>query len=227
MLMDQQAAWARAPREGSRAYHAFCHHRDLGVGRSVAKAWTAHQTQCLHLTPAPRRRASKRWEVWCALWAWPQRSEAWDLDVERQTREKAVKELIDARLRHLRIVQAQQQAASVSARVVLEVAQDPSQIAKLVREARDSSRLLLDHLDRASRNAHAAVALVECERLILGLSTSSVEVDDTRRPRSIGDTIPSNPRMTELAIELLALYDADRVSNPEVRAQAPGAVART
>ena len=203
-MMDEHVAWERQLREGPKAFHAFCHHRDLGTGRSVVKAWREHQTQCLHAEPAPRRRSPKRWEVWCTTWAWRQRAEAWDADVERQVRIKCAKELVDAKTLHLRIVRSNLQVAVVNSRIALEVLSDPTQIAKLVQEARGSSARLLDHLDRVTRNAHATVQLVECERLILGLATQIVDVDvEDRRADSFANRIAANPKATALAIALL------------------------
>jgi len=204
MLTDEQVAWDRLPRETARDFHYFCHYRDLGDGRSLLKAWLDHQRRCLQVEPTPRRRCPKRLETRSRLCGWVQRAELRDRDIERQTREKAAKELVDCRIRQLRLIQAQMQSASVTARIVLEAVADPTQLPKLVAEARGSSRILLDHLDRASRNAHATVSLVECERLILGLSTQSIELDD-KRTQSIGDRVPEDPRRVELAIALLDL----------------------
>lgn len=200
--MDEQVvAWERQRGETAKQFHAFCHHRDLGSDRSVVKAWIDHQTRCLHVQPAPRRRSPKRWEVWCARWGWPQRAELYDADLERQVRLKCAKELVDARSRHLRIVVAQLQVVAANSRVVLEALSDPTQIGRLVSDARSSSKRLLEHLDRAARNASATAQLVETERLILGMSTEIVELEDRRA--SLGSRIPENPQAVALAIQLL------------------------
>jgi hypothetical protein len=188
-MTDERPPWERQSGEPSRAFHGFAHFRDLGAGRSIAIAYRTHRTTCLHHDSTVRTsnaRYPRCWGGWSAVWGWVARAEAWDCEIERQVRAAAAKRLVDARLRHLRVIQANLQTATVTSRIVLEAVSDPTQLQKLVTEARGSSRLLLEHLDRAARNAMATTRLVECERLILGLSTESVELDDKRARTIVG-----------------------------------------
>jgi len=183
------------PGEGPKAFAAFCIYRDQGPARSLDKAWRAAHPQAGH------RRRSKTWAEWSSRWRWLTRAEEFDAHVELEGRKRFAKELQDAKARHARVIQANLQAAMVSTRVVLETLNDATQLAQLVTEARQSPARLKEHLDRSGRHANAVVQLVECERLILGMSTTIVEVEGRRE--TFGDRISRDPEATALAIMLL------------------------
>ena len=46
MSANRVVAWAQQDGETRPAYHAFCHYRDLGEGRSAQAAWVEHVETC-------------------------------------------------------------------------------------------------------------------------------------------------------------------------------------
>lgn len=62
--------------ESSKAYHAFCHYRDLpAYDRSVRKAWLEHLAECPDVKQVARREGfPKGWERWCAKFSWVERA---------------------------------------------------------------------------------------------------------------------------------------------------------
>lgn len=75
---DEQL-WDRMPDEGSAAYAAFCAYRDLGVGRSLERAYRATKGQ-------DKGHVSGRWTLWAKAYNWRDRAEAYDVHMERQAR---------------------------------------------------------------------------------------------------------------------------------------------
>jgi len=84
-------------RESHRAYQAFCLYRDMGAQRSIRNlfnSFTIRQTSDSQAL-VPAERISKLWS-WSAKYDWPARAQAWDSELERQSREaqiEAVREM--------------------------------------------------------------------------------------------------------------------------------------
>jgi len=71
--MPDRQPWERRKGEGSKAYAAFLRYRDLGPGRSVAKAVGARQA-----AKEGKARYFHWWRRWAGKYEWKVRAEAWD-----------------------------------------------------------------------------------------------------------------------------------------------------
>jgi hypothetical protein len=94
------------------------------------------------------------------------------------------------------------QTLTVPSRALLEALQDPNVMPRLVAEARESSRGVFKLLELVTWCGRTIPGLVEVERLALGMSTEVIEIDD-KREDTIGARIASDPKATDLAIQLL------------------------
>ena len=83
----------RRPGESAKAFHAFCHYRDLPVfSRSIDAAWAEHVRECLkHQTST--KQAPGNWKSWSAANDWPARAADHDDDLSRLRRERRAAEL--------------------------------------------------------------------------------------------------------------------------------------
>ena len=83
----------RRPGESAKAFHAFCHYRDLPVfSRSIDAAWAEHVRECLkHQTST--KQAPGNWKSWSAANDWPARAADHDDDLSRRRRERRATEL--------------------------------------------------------------------------------------------------------------------------------------
>ena len=204
MSTENRAAWERQRREPSRSWHAFTHFRDLSVDRSIARAWRQHRATCAHV-PAPEgRRAPGRWAIWSARWGWVDRAARWDAEIDRQHREKSMQAQLEARERHARLAQATLTVLTMPIRAALEAAKDPTVIQRLTEHAKIGSGGAIQLLATISRMAQVIPSMVTVERLALGMTTESMEVEDKRNvDASFADRITQDPEATSLAIALL------------------------
>ena len=83
----------RRPGESAKAFHSFCHYRDLPVfSRSIDAAWAEHVRECLkHQTST--KQAPGNWKSWSAANDWPARAADHDDDLSRLRRERRAAEL--------------------------------------------------------------------------------------------------------------------------------------
>jgi hypothetical protein len=193
----ERQAWDRQPLEPSRAYHAFCHVRDLGdAKRSIFAAWLAHKTHCEHVAVAPgRRRAPARWEEWSTAWGWQDRSSAFDSDVRSQKDVALKAEQIETCKRHARAAQGAFTILTVPIRALLDRLQHPEFMAELAKMS------ALGLLREALKAIDGLPAVAAMEREALGIKDDGVPLDPP--DMSFSNRIASNPEATRAAIELL------------------------
>lgn len=200
MAADQ---WERQPGEPSKAYHAFAHYRDMGVTRSIDKAYKQHCITCLHLGgEIVARRHSAGWMIWSQRWGWVDRTIAWDAETDRQVRTKVMKAQVDARERHARLAQGTLTALSAPVRATLEALADPAVLQQLAAGAKTGSAGALHMLTMVARVAAAIPAMVSMERLALGMTTESVEIVEPQEI-TLSQRIMADPEATQMAIALL------------------------
>ena len=96
-------AWEIQDDESSKAYHAFCHYRDLPPsGRSIDAAYAEHLDHCQDKAtnspetvtkPSPRKRAIPSWKHWSVDHTWPSRASWHDSDLALRRRERRAGEV--------------------------------------------------------------------------------------------------------------------------------------
>jgi hypothetical protein len=195
--------WERQPNEHPKAYHAFCHYRDLKV-RSQPLAYREHKLKCEGLTVTTI--APRRWGVWSAEWKWRDRCAAYDTEIERQVRERLIKAQVEARERHARMAQATLTTLTMPIKAVLEASQNRDWMKGLTDAASAGPHAAMAFIRDISRIAGVFPGLVAVERLALGMSTEAVEIDDKRDDdldAVLAKRIIEDPAATELAIQLL------------------------
>ena len=221
-IEEAQEPWVRQEGETHRAFHAFCHYRDLPV-RSTRVAYHNHKRDCENVKTDETRQAPKGWHLWSSKWGWYARSSAWDNELDRQTREKLASDQVEARLRHARMAQGTLQAMIAPVRAVLEAMKNPEFMQRMILQANKGDLPVHKMLTLVTRTAHAIAPVVAVERQALGLAAQSVEVDDRRKDEhGIAEQIATDSESTNLAIALL-----DRLSHAgEGPASGPGDVWR-
>jgi len=75
---DQAPPSDRLAEESSVAYAAYCGYRDLGLARSLEKAWRARVGRAAK----PAAKPSTTWELWSSKYQWVQRAAAHDAEIE-------------------------------------------------------------------------------------------------------------------------------------------------
>jgi hypothetical protein len=219
-LLDERLAWEQLDAETSKQHHAFCHYRDMGAVRSIDKAWHEHKARCEKKQVAGKKRAEHLWWNWASGFGWVARAEAWDREQHRLIRVKLSKDQVEAAARQARLAFANLQSLSIASRVILEaIQQDPTLLTRMVQQAQSSPLAALKYLEMAGTAARAMPGVVAVERLALGMNTELIEIED-KRAGSIGDSIATTERGTELAIALVAELDRTGEGGPERPGQA-------
>ncbi len=140
---------------------------------------------------------------WSARWGWIRRVELYDAELYRRIRLTFVQAQIEARERHARVAQAALTTLTIPVRALLDTLRDPTVLERLTRQACASPAGLIALLGVATRCASAIPAIIAVERLSLGMTTDSLDVDD-KPDLSFANRIAADPEAVELAIGLLA-----------------------
>ena len=80
----KRQSWEQQSKETSKAYAAYCFYRNLGVSRSLAKAYKAYlisQNKAIKSLAIPLS-----WKEWSKEWDWPQRNRDYDGYMEAKER---------------------------------------------------------------------------------------------------------------------------------------------
>ena len=186
---EERQPWERQASEPLRAFHGFRHFRDEPT-HSVAAAYRTHKRDCERNPVPDATEAPRRWRYWSTEWGWRERAALRDADMDRQVRDKLIADQLEARQRHARLAKGTLTVLSYPVRDALEAASDPAQRAKLV--------------SQVVRVASAIPAVVTMERLALGMTTESVEVEERRDfDIAFDNRILADPEAVELAIRLV------------------------
>jgi hypothetical protein len=203
--------WDIQSHEPPKSFHAFCHFRDLGLDRSIDKAWLEHQNRCLHVTWDSKRRATRNWWARSSDWGWVVRARAWDKYQDQLALAKLAKGQAEARERHAKMANAALQTLLLPSRLTLEALQDASLWPELLKEARKSPAHLLRLVELVAQAARSIPGLVQIERLSLGLTTEHIEIEDGRGDDTFASRVRADPEAQALAFSLL-----DRVAGSGV-----------
>jgi hypothetical protein len=205
--LEQPAAWFRQPGEPARSHHAFGHYDALGPGaRSLRRAYAEHKLRCDHITVSESRRAPGRWAAWSITWDWQTRVRLHDEALEAIKLQKIADVVAAASERHARVLQAAVSVASVLPRCVLECLQDPGQLAAIIAEAKRSPAGLLRLLSEARPFLGVIPGLIATERLLHGLPSEAVVVEDRRlSDMQFSQRLTSNPEAVDHLIAAMDL----------------------
>ena len=89
--------WERRENESARGWGAFVCYRDMGPRRSLAKVRQEY---------GKNKRLLERWS---AVHSWVKRVEAWDLEIDRRSRDALAQAILDMRERHIAMAMLLQQ----------------------------------------------------------------------------------------------------------------------
>lgn len=121
--------WERQKGESEKAYEAFAAYRDMGPERSITKV-----SQSLNKTRALIGR-------WSSQWNWTERARAYDNELEKEARAKAVKDRKAMTDRHIGIaMQLQKKALEALGSLSVED-MSPKDIKEYIKMATDLERL--------------------------------------------------------------------------------------
>lgn len=201
---DDRLPWEPQPEESRAAAHAWTHFRDLPASRrSVDAAYRQHARSCRGRQPGDKQRASWLWTTWARRHRWQQRAAAWDAHLDRQAREQKEREQLAARNRHAALANANLRVLALPSTASLVLLRDhPEAFTALVERARRSTAALRDLLLLAAACGRVIPALVELERLSLGMTSTEIALTE-RRDDALGALVPTDPEAVELALALL------------------------
>jgi len=229
--MPERPPWLRRKGEGSKAYAAFLRYRDLGPGRSVAKAVGARQA-----AKEGKARYFHWWRRWAGKYEWKVRSEAWDDHVAAVASDRLLDAQADAKaaeneenLRQQAARLAEARALAATARATVNTAA-PVALARLVRAQAQVAELLADPLarpgalDEAIKDAIAALNWAtksmevahKLEALALGKATDRTAVQlDPASVDKLADVITRNvpeEKWDTVVEEVVATMKGERVN---------------
>ena len=121
--------WERQKGESAQAYEAFTTYRDMGAERSLTKV-----SQALNKTRTLLGR-------WSSTWNWQERVRAYDNELEKEARARAIRGRKDMTERHIKIaMQVQKKALEALASLSVED-MSPKDVKEYIKMATDLERL--------------------------------------------------------------------------------------
>ena len=120
--------WERQKGESAQAYEAFAAYRDMGAERSLTKV-----AQSLNKTRTLIGR-------WSSAWNWQERVRAYDNELEKEARAKAIRGRKDMTERHIKIAMQVQKALEALASLSVED-MSPKDVKEYIKMATDLERL--------------------------------------------------------------------------------------
>lgn len=121
--------WERQKGESEKAYEAFVTYRDLGEKRTFTAVAKKLQKSCTLI---------RRWKV---AWEWQERVRAYDNELEKEARSKAVKSRKDMTERHIGIAMQLQKKALEALKELKPEEMTPKDIKEFIKMATDLERL--------------------------------------------------------------------------------------
>lgn len=121
--------WKRQKGESDKAYEAFVTYRDMGTDRSIRAV--------------AQKLAKSRTQIgkWSSGWEWTERVRAYDNELEKEARAKAIKGRKDMTDRHIKIAMQLQKKALEALTSLEAKAMAPKDIKEFIKMATDLERL--------------------------------------------------------------------------------------
>lgn len=121
--------WERQKDESSKAFEGFTVYRDMGAERSLAKAGRS------------LGKSKTLLEKWSSQWNWVERARAYDNEIERQAKAKAVKEVKEMHSRHIKIALQLQAKALEALNKTKPTLMEPKDIKEFIKVATELERM--------------------------------------------------------------------------------------
>lgn len=141
--------WERQKGESEKAYEAFVAYRDMGEKRTIVAV-------CKKLEKS--RTLIDRWKD---RWEWKERIRAYDNDLEKEARAKAIKDRKDMTTRHIGIAMQLQKKALEALQGLSVEDMTPKDIKEYIKMATDLERLNRTLEEDESRGSEAGASLAE------------------------------------------------------------------
>lgn len=141
--------WERQKGESEKAYEAFVAYRDMGEKRTIVAV-----AEKLQKSDSLIRRWKDRWE-------WKERVRAYDNDLEKEARAKAIKERKDMTTRHIGIAMQLQKKALEALQGLSVEDMTPKDIKEYIKMATDLERLNRTLEEDESKGGEAGASLAE------------------------------------------------------------------
>ncbi|KAB0577243.1 hypothetical protein EI53_01269 [Fusobacterium naviforme] len=141
--------WERQKGESEKAYEAFAAYRDLGEKRTIVAV-----AEKLQKSDSLIRR-------WKDRWNWKERVRAYDNDLEKEARAKAVKDRKDMTARHIGIAMQLQKKALEALQGLSVEDMTPKDIKEYIKMATDLERLNRTLEEDESKGGEAGASLAD------------------------------------------------------------------
>ena len=171
--------WERQQGESSKAFEAFVIYRDMGADRTL----TAVAEKLQKSYTLVRR--------WKERWRWPERVRAYDNDLEKAARAKAVKDRKDMISRHIKIATDLQDKACAALKNMDPQVMSPKDIKEILKMATD-----LERLNREIDETESGAGAKE-NNLLEALQDQTMEDIDTDDLPELQQTAESDTDMVE------------------------------
>jgi len=184
-MVDEVKVWEMGEGETAKAYEAFSAYRDLGAGRSLAKA------------AAKVGKSERLMKKWSARHEWGTRARAYDEYLEGRSRGAYESKLVEVNTAHLDMVRSAREAVMAPLSSLL------ARIEKLKGEGAGTlagaEDIPLDKMMTIARPyIKLAIDVIRIERLLYGLPTQSVKTEG-----NIGHSVSHDIRIVSEYIESL------------------------
>jgi len=206
--MAESEPWKRQKGEGSKAYEAFLRYRDLGPGRSVAKAVGARQA-----AKEGKARYFHWWRRWAAKWHWRERAQAWDDHVHELGESERLESQLHLRQQEIEESEKQRKLRLEEARALRTGGRRVwARFLRLV-DAGEVDRMVLERVRSISVLREKGGSETRVERQIKGiadlleLAERAIELGQKLERQEIGDQPAAGPpefRMSEKEVDALA-----------------------
>lgn len=154
---EQPKPWERQKGEEHEAFAAFCEYRDMGKDG-------ARRSQ--HKVGEKLGKSDTLIERWAKKYSWTARVNAWDDELDRQTREELIKGIAGMRKNHVGIAQAMLAKALKALQRIPEDELTPQDVARMVDIASKLERISRGESTERTEGTHTVAGDVRTEAVL-------------------------------------------------------------
>jgi len=212
--MAESEPWKRQRGESSKAYQAFLRYRDLGPGRSVAKAVEVRQA-----AEEGKARYFHWWRRWAAKWHWLERAQAWDDHVHELAESERLESQLHLRQQEIEEAEKQRKLRLEEARALRTGGRRIwARFLRLV-DAGEVDKMVLERVRSISVLREKGGAETRIERQVKGiadlleLAEKAIELGQRLERQEVGQPAPEapQPQFSEEQARALAIIVRDYV----------------